>query len=79
MLRTDLRKCLKPDCPRKVPVGTRYCCAPCSHAGRHGYEIDQHSSGCDARAAERGECDEADMLRLRQVDRPNPSRRTLAP
>ena len=62
----DLVKCQKPDCMRKVPRGTDYCCAPCRIAGEGAYEIDRHSERCDTRSAERGECNEYEAVALRQ-------------
>lgn len=62
----QLRKCLKPDCMRKVKLGITYCCAECAVAAEGRYEIHEHSEGCNARTAERGECDEYEALLLRQ-------------
>jgi hypothetical protein len=62
----ELRKCLKPDCMRKVKKGIDYCCAECAVAAAGKFEIHEHSEGCNARAAERGECDEYEALLLRQ-------------
>lgn len=62
----ELRKCLKPDCMRKVKLGTAHCCAECVAAADGRYEIHEHSEGCNARTAERGECDEYEALLLRQ-------------
>ena len=67
---TAFDKCTKPDCRRKVPPGTLYCCASCDKADNAPapYELDpynpdalpshwilMHSRGCEERAAERGE------------------------
>jgi hypothetical protein len=63
----DYRKCFKPDCMRKVSLGSRFCCGSCSAAAEAAapYEIEPyspglhpilcHSKSCDGRAAERGE------------------------
>jgi hypothetical protein len=58
----DMLKCSKPDCRRLVPRGIYYCCHPCAVAAAGRYEVNQHSSGCDLRLAERGECPEARYL-----------------
>jgi hypothetical protein len=72
----DYRKCFKPDCMRKVSLGSRFCCGSCTTAAeaRAPYEIEPyrpdahwvlvHSKECEGRAAERGECTpyEADAL-----------------
>lgn len=50
-----LGKCDKPDCFRLVKIGVSFCCAPCADAASGRYEVSEHSSGCDARHAERGE------------------------
>lgn len=65
----DLRqfvKCRKPDCLRKVPPSSAYCCPACSTAAAGGYEIEAHSGGCDQRAAERGEYSWAEAVALEQ-------------
>ena len=61
-----LRKCLKPDCMRKVKEGIAYCCSPCATADEGKYEIHEHSEWCNQRNDERGECDEYEALLLRQ-------------
>lgn len=61
-----LRKCLKPDCMRKVKLGITYCCGECAVAAEGRYEIHEHSDGCNTRTTERGECDEYEALLLRQ-------------
>lgn len=61
-----LRKCLKPDCMRKVKEGVAYCCSPCATAADGKYEIHEHSEWCDKRNDERGECDEYEALLLQQ-------------
>ena len=66
----ELRKCLKPDCMRKVKLGIEYCCTPCAIAAAGRHEVDQHSTGCDQRTAERGECDDLEALLLRQYPAP---------
>ena len=65
-LPVELRKCLKPDCMRKVKKGIDYCCAECAVAAEGKYEIHEHSEGCNTRTAERGECDEYEALLLQQ-------------
>lgn len=62
----ELRKCLKPDCMRKVKLGVAYCCTECSVAAEGRFEIHAHSKGCNARTAERGECDEYEAIMMRQ-------------
>lgn len=64
----QLRKCRKPDCMRKVKVGTLYCCSPCGIAAAGQFEIHEHSSGCDERSAERGECNEFEAVMLPQTE-----------
>ena len=63
----EFHKCRKPDCLRKVSLGSVYCCHSCSTAAEASapYEIEPyrpgehwvlvHSEGCEKRAAERGE------------------------
>lgn len=63
----EYHKCGKPDCLRKVSLGSRYCCHSCSTAAeaRAPYEIEPydpaahwmlvHSKECEGRKAERGE------------------------
>jgi hypothetical protein len=60
----QFEKCWKPDCMRKVKIGTQYCCRPCLYADEKKFELDDspnahpllgHSKGCDGRKAERGE------------------------
>jgi hypothetical protein len=49
----EYHKCGKPDCYRLVSPVSIFCCSPCAEASEGGYEIAQHSPGCDERAAER--------------------------
>jgi hypothetical protein len=65
-LPVQLRKCLKPDCMRKVKLGITYCCGECAVAAKGRYEIHDHSDGCNTRTTERGECDEYEALLLQQ-------------
>ena len=51
-------KCEKPDCDRRVPTGTAYCCHGCTLAAEGNYEIHEsgilgHSDACNARHEER--------------------------
>jgi hypothetical protein len=64
---SGLRKCRKPDCMRKVKVGTDYCCSPCAVAAAGEYEIHEHSKGCNERTIERGECDAYEAVLMRQT------------
>lgn len=63
-----LKRCDKPDCLRKVTVGTRYCCTPCGVAAEGEYEVHEHSLGCDERRRVRGEW--KDWGHLSGLDRP---------
>jgi hypothetical protein len=47
------KACRRPHCGRVVKRGVIYCCAPCAQAAGGNYEIDEHSGGCDERAAGR--------------------------
>lgn len=52
---SHLVKCGKPDCMRKVPASSAFCCGPCATAAGGRYEIEAHTPSCDGRAAQRGE------------------------
>ena len=74
--RMEFHKCGKPDCLRKISLGSVYCCLSCSKAAEASapYEIEPyapdvhyilcHSQSCEERSAERGEYTvfEADLL-----------------
>lgn len=49
----SLKSCDNPECQRRVPVGTLYCCSPCSFAADTQSEITAHSEGCNERHAQR--------------------------
>jgi hypothetical protein len=49
----ELRPCAKPDCPRLVSGMSAHCCGSCSAAAEGGYEIHEHSDGCNERDAVR--------------------------
>lgn len=56
----EFHKCRKPDCFRKVSIGSMYCCGPCDYADQKGFELDEsgplgHSDGCNHRKFLRGE------------------------
>jgi hypothetical protein len=63
----EFHKCGKPDCLRKISIGSLYCCPSCSTAAKASapYEIEPydpsahwilvHSQSCEERSAERGE------------------------
>ena len=69
MIETEYHKCGKPDCFRKVSLGSVYCCHSCATAAEAPapYEIEPyrpgehwvhvHSEGCEARNVQRGEYD----------------------
>ena len=71
-------KCFKPDCMRKVSLGSRYCCGSCATAGEAPapFELEPyspalhpvlcHSQSCEERAAERGEYTWAESIALAQ-------------
>jgi hypothetical protein len=72
----EFHKCGKPDCLRKVSLGSVYCCPSCATAAEASapYEIEpydpdvhpllMHSKECEERAAQRGEYSalEADLF-----------------
>ena len=49
----EYHKCGKIDCHRLVSPASIFCCIPCAQASEGGYEIHEHSPGCDKRTAER--------------------------
>ena len=70
-------KCRKPDCFRKVPPSSAYCCPPCANGDEQGAEVEPyspdvhpflcHSAACEDRARERGQygVHEADLYEQR--------------
>jgi hypothetical protein len=75
----EYHKCFKPDCMRKVSLGSRFCCGSCATAAESPapYEIEPyrpgahwvlvHSRECEGRAAERGECTPYEAIVLAQL------------
>ncbi len=47
------RRCMNTHCDRIVRGGAYYCCAACVEADEGGFEIHEHSAGCESRHEER--------------------------
>ena len=72
----EYHKCRKPDCFRKVSLGSLYCCRSCTAAAEAPapYEIEPyspdlhavlcHGQSCEERSAERGEYTWAEVQAL---------------